>query len=467
MSELRLETIELDLAALSGAFSARLHEAGVPASAESAARFARALDLVRPISRRRLYWTARAVFVAEPAHARAFDRVFAAVFGSGAEADDRHSLTESESASSLPEPDRRQRSERDGSVQSSRQSAALSVAAAPQSAEREREPGEDVEVPMLASDEELLREKRFDALEPAELIELYKLMAKLRVATPVKRSRRVRSDRHGERVDVRRTLRRSMRTGGDPIHLARRRRRVLPRRMVLLCDISGSMEPYARAYLQFLTCAAGTAAVGSRLGANRTEAFVFATRLTRLTRALSSRNPERAIQRAAGVAPDWSSGTRIGEALKSFNDRYGRRGMARGAVIVILSDGWERGDPELVGREMARLRRLAYRIVWVNPRAAASGFAPKAGGMLAALPHCDALVSGQSLAALEDVVTAIGSDGSGEPLPGSDWEIPAPVSSARDDEPWGSATPVAGSSVAMPSGWSPSRGKTTDGWGIA
>ncbi len=120
------------------------------------------------------------------------------------------------------------------------------------------------------------------------------------------------------------------------------------------------MEPYARAYLQFLTCAAGS-------GPNA-EAFVFATRLTRLTRALASRNPERAIQRAAAAAPDWSSGTRIGDALKAFNDRHGRRGMARGAVIVILSDGWERGDPALVGREMERLARLAHRIVWVNPR---------------------------------------------------------------------------------------------------
>ena len=156
----------------------------------------------------------------------------------------------------------------------------------------------------------------------------------------------------------------------------------------MLCDISGSMEPYARAYLQFLTCAVGTASPGS----GRSEAFAFATRLTRLTRALHSRNPERAIQRAAATAPDWSSGTRIGDALKSFNDRHGRRGMARGAVVVILSDGWERGEPELVGREMERLARLAYRIVWVNPRAAAAGFAPRAGGMAAALPYCDALV---------------------------------------------------------------------------
>ena len=160
------------------------------------------------------------------------------------------------------------------------------------------------------------------------------------------------------------------------------------------------MEPYARAYLQFLTCAAGSGPDA--------EAFVFATRLTRLTRALASRNPERAIQRAAAAAPDWSSGTRIGDALKAFNDRHGRRGMARGAVVVILSDGWERGDPTLVGREMERLARLAHRIVWVNPRVSASAFSVRAGGMVAALPYCDALVSGHSFEALGEVVEAIG-----------------------------------------------------------
>ena len=167
----------------------------------------------------------------------------------------------------------------------------------------------------------------------------------------------------------------------------------------MLCDISGSMEPYARAYLQFLAAAAGSGP--------RVEAFVFATRLTRLTRALRGRHPERAIQRAAATAPDWSSGTRIGDALKAFNDRHGRRGMARGAVVVILSDGWERGDPALVGREMERLARLAHRIVWVNPRVGAGAFSVRAGGMVAALPHCDALVSGHSFAALAEVADAI------------------------------------------------------------
>ena len=254
-------------------------------------------------------------------------------------------------------------------------------------------------VPVAASDEERLRAKRFDALEPAELAQLYRLMARLKVATPPRRTRRAERDRRGEHVDLRRTLRGSLRTGGDPIRLARRRRRVVRRRLVLLCDISGSMEPYARAYLQFLTCAA-------RPGSHA-EAFVFATRLTRITRALASRSPERAIQRAAAAAPDWSSGTRIGDALRAFNDRHGRRGMARGAVIVILSDGWERGDPALVGREMERLARLAYRIVWVNPRVAARGFSRASAAWPPRCRTVDALVSGHSLDALDEVVEAM------------------------------------------------------------
>src|SRR5262249_39107325 len=308
----------------------------------------------------------------------------------------------------------------------------------------------DAPVPVAASDEERLRSKHFDALDPVELAQLYRLMARLRVATPPRRTRRAERDRRGEHLDMRRRLRGSLGTAGDLIRLARRRRRILSRRLVLLCDISGSMEPYARAYLQFLTSAAGS-------GPNA-EAFVFATRLTRLTRALASRSPELAIQRAAAAAPDWSSGTRIGDALKEFNDRHGRRGMARGAVVVILSDGWERGDPQLVGREMERLARLAHRIVWVNPRVAAGRFSVRSGGMVAALPFCDALGGGHSFEALAEVVDAIAADS---------WEAPAspgPRVGEEGEEPWASATPVPGSSVAMPSGYGPSRGKTTPGW---
>ena len=167
---------------------------------------------------------------------------------------------------------------------------------------------------------------------------------------------------------------------------------------MVLCDISGSMEPYARAMIQLLYCAAGGA---------RAEVFSFATRLTRLTPALARQQPGRALERAGQAAPDWLGGTMIGASLKEFNDVYGRRGMARGAVIVIISDGWDTGDPEVLRREMERLSLVAFRIVWVNPRTKSARFQPLAGGMAAAWPHCDAIVSAHSLAALDDLADAV------------------------------------------------------------
>jgi len=454
----RVETVELDLAPVVAAFGRRLHEAGVPVTAERSARFAQALRLTRPVSWTRLYWTARAVLVSDAAQVKAFDAVFFEVFGSRVDAPDgadEAARAEAASGDDRPAPGEvgaKDRGGPPGGDESSRgdegprpdgrpASPGAGVARA-RAASPAGEAGEAA-VPVLASAEERLGRKRFDALEPGELARLYRLMTRIELATPTRVTRRAERDRRGDRIDLRRTLRGSLRTGGDPIRLAHRRRRVVRRRLVLLCDISGSMEPYARAYLQFLTCAGKDA-----------EAFVFATRLTRITRALATRSPERAIQRAAAAVPDWSSGTRIGEALRAFNDRHGRRGMARGAVIVILSDGWERGEPELVGREMERLARLAHRIVWVNPRVSAAGFVPRAGGMVAALPHVDALVSGHSLEALDEVADAIAGGG----------EVPAAAPPEPEDEHWGSATPVAGSSVAMPSGYGPSRGRTTPGW---
>jgi hypothetical protein len=442
VTDFGVETVELDLPPLVAALGRRLHDAGVPITPGRSVGFAHALTLVRPISRRRLYWTARAVFVSDPAQVDAFDAVFFSVFGSRPEADHPDERrTVASPPDDRPTPDR---------VPSDRREPGTSV---PSSLPGERDGEEDPaerEVPLaIASDEELLRNKSFDALEPHELARLYRLMSRLQLATPRRRTRRYEKGRRGEHVDLRRSLRASLRTGGDPIRLARRHRRIARRRLVLLCDISGSMEPYARAYLQFLASAAGS-------GPNA-EAFVFATRLTRLTRALASRSPERAIQRAAAAAPDWSSGTRIGDALREFNNRHGRRGMARGAVIVILSDGWERGDPMLVGREMERLARLAHRIVWVNPRVSADAFSAQSGGMRAALPHCDALVSGHSFQALDEVAEAIGAEFWSR---GSTPTPPEP----DEAEPWPSAKPVPGSSVAMPSGYGPSRGKTTPGW---
>ena len=456
-----VETVQLDLPPLAGALGQRLREVGVPVTPERSADFARALTLVRPESRRRLYWTARSIFVSEQAHGPAFDAVFRSVFGDSQDAES----TNLEDARTVPvPPDERPASERPPSSSDTapREGRAGTAPAHGDDDDDSDADLAEVEVPLaMASAEELLATKSFDALEPEELAQLYRLMSRLELVTPLRRTRRFeKGRRRGQSVDMRRTLRSSLRTGGDAIHLARRRRRVLPRRLVMLCDISGSMEPYARAYLQFLSCAAGS-------GPNA-EAFVFATRLTRITRALASRRPEQAIQRAAAAAPDWSSGTRIGDALRQFNDRHGRRGMARGAVIVILSDGWERGDPTLVGREMSRLARLAHRIVWVNPRVSAERFSVQAGGMVAALEHCDALVSGHSFEALGEVIEAIGAPASGRgALPGLSTPLPAaaPDAGREQEEPWGSATPEPGSSVAMPSGYGPSRGNTTPGWG--
>ena len=197
---------------------------------------------------------------------------------------------------------------------------------------------------------------------------------------------------------MRGTLRRSHRTAGDPVEFVMRRRSERPRRVVLIADVSGSMEPYARVYLHLMRGA---------VQALRAEAFVFATRLTRLTRALAAEHPDVAYRRALDAAPDWSGGTRIGQALETFLDEYGRRGLARGAVVVIVSDGWEIDSPELVGESMRRLSRLAHHVIWVNPRKAADGYAPLVGGMAAALPYVDTFISGHSVRALEEVMTAI------------------------------------------------------------
>jgi uncharacterized protein with von Willebrand factor type A (vWA) domain len=460
VTEFQIETVHLDLPALTGAFGRRLHDAGIPVTAERSARFARALRLVDPRVRRRLYWTARAVFISDPSQVAVFNAVFAEVFGA---AEPEHVEPSSDADLVATPADERPLAKppRDGSTPPRESGEPALSAPDNRSGQDELEP-EEIEVPAVASAEELLAHKHFDALDAAELADLYRLMTRLQVATPTRRTRRARHDAHGRRIDLRRTLRGSLRTGGDPLRLRRRRRRVVRRRIVMLCDISGSMEPYARAYLQFLTCATGS----DRTGSEGSEAFAFATRLTRLTRALRSRNPERAIQRAAAVAPDWASGTRIGDALKTFNDRHGRRGMARGAVVVVLSDGWERGDPELVGREMQRLARLAYRVVWVNPRAAAVGFEPRAGGMAAALPYCDAFVSGHNLRALNEVIDAIAAPRARDLEPATSWTPPKPPEEP-EEEPWGSAGwtgSFSGSSVAMPSGNGPSRGNTTPGW---
>jgi len=398
----RLGARTLDVPAFAAAFGRELHAAGVPAGAERCARFARALALLAPLDRDRVYHAARAIFVCDHAQQAAFDRVFARIFdGHGDPADAiRGHQGVPDAPDDIRSPGERHTTDEARDVPSGAQPRQLPQAVPAESDGDEEETEEDQDATLaMASARERLAQREFAELDEAELAAVRRLMRSLRLAPPPHRRRRTQRHRHHGRPDPRATLRRAHRTGGDPVRIIRRRRRIEQRRLVLLCDISGSMESYARAYLQLLESAVGGA---------HAEAFTFATRLTRVTRALRGRDHASALNRAAAAAPDWSGGTRIGEALRLFNRRHGRRGLARGAVIVILSDGWERGDPALVANEMRRLRRLAHRIVWVNPRAAAAGFEPLAGGMAAALPHCDAMVSGHSLAALDEVVDAIG-----------------------------------------------------------
>jgi uncharacterized protein with von Willebrand factor type A (vWA) domain len=243
-----------------------------------------------------------------------------------------------------------------------------------------------------ASRLELLRTRSFATLNEAELRELARLVARLSLAVPVRRSRRRQPARRGA-PDLRRTLRQSFRTGGEPMHLAWRERRRRPRRVIFILDVSGSMASYSRGLLVFAHAAL-------RTGGNW-ESFCFGTRLTRVTRALSRSDPDVALARAADEVQDWDGGTRIGDSLKQFLDRYGHGGMARGAIVVICSDGLDIGDPELLAEQMRRLTRLAHRLIWLNPLSEQAGYQPIARGMSAALPFVDTFASGHSWASLE------------------------------------------------------------------
>jgi uncharacterized protein with von Willebrand factor type A (vWA) domain len=246
-----------------------------------------------------------------------------------------------------------------------------------------------------ASADEVLRHRDVADLTPAEREHLRRLFALLVPATPLRPARRRRPSPAGS-VHPARTVRRALRDGGEVTRLMHRRRSPRPRRVVLLIDVSGSMSPYADALLRF-----AHAAVRARPAS--TEVFTIGTRLTRVTREMRLRDPDRALAASGSAIPDWSGGTRLGEVLKAFLDRWGQRGTARGAVVVVCSDGWERGGAELLGEQMARLRRLAHSVVWVNPHKGREGYEPLTSGMQAALPSVDHFVSGHSLAAFEEL----------------------------------------------------------------
>ena len=332
-----------DLAGLLAAFGAALHDAGLPVGPDRSERFARSVTLLQPATTAELHRCARATLTCHPEQFEILDRVFDAVFRGYA--DDPADFRGDPNAA--------------GTSTTTKSGGGTPTAGPPPDGHASSTREIEIPVATVGSAAERLATREFSTLTPSELAELTDLMRRLSLATPLRRTRRMRAKTHGSTVDLRATLRRARRSGGDPLRLMRREPRLRPRRLVALCDISGSMEPYARAMLQLLYCAAGT---------SRAEVFTFATRLTRLTKILARTRPAVALARAGQAAPDWSGGTRIGAALKAFNDGYGRRGMARGAVVLIVSDGWETGDPTQVGVEMARLSRLAHRIVWVNPR---------------------------------------------------------------------------------------------------
>ena len=356
------------------AFVRALRSADLDVPVGATVAFAEALGVIDATRRDDVYWSGRATLLRRPEDAAVYDRVFARCF---------------DGVIDLVLP-----------TEAPTQVIQLAVD------DGADEPGDDADVdgdavPTLTvrwSPVEVLRQRDFAAYTPEEFDEARRLMADLRLAGALRASRRHRPARRG-RPDVRRTVRRALRAGGEPVRRSFVGPSTRPRRIVLLCDVSGSMEPYARALIRFLHTAV--------VGRGRVEAFALGTRLTRLKRELSSRDPDEALAAAARRVQDWSGGTRLGEGLREFNDRWGVRGMARGAVVVILSDGWDRGDPEVLGEQMARLARVAYRVVWVNPLKATPEYAPLARGMAAALPYVDEFVEGHSVAALENLVEVI------------------------------------------------------------
>ncbi|MFO7571932.1 MAG: VWA domain-containing protein [Gaiellaceae bacterium] len=264
--------------------------------------------------------------------------------------------------------------------------------------------GDDVEVAgdpleLGASEHEIVREKDFAEMTPEEFERVRQLMVAIAKTRPRRTSRRRAPDPRGDVLDMRRMLRRCLRAGGDPVDQPWKSRKEVPRKLVVLCDVSGSMDAYSRALLLFLHALVGTG--------HGVEAFAFGTRLTRLTGDLATRDPEAAIARATETAVDWGAGTRIGSALQEFNTVYGRRALSRGAVVVVVSDGWERDEPGLIGREMAKLARAAYAVVWVNPLKGNPEYQPLAGGMRAALPFVDRFLSGHNLRSLEELAAVL------------------------------------------------------------
>jgi len=370
-----------------------LRAKGLPVGTGRILTFVRGVAAIGLTDRTSLYWTARSTMVASRADLDTFDATFDAWFRS-------LRLDEGDELSfelDLP-PDPEALEPGDDALADVE---ALSAAASWHHAEEDEEAaeGEDSALRLVASAVEILRSKSFAYLNEEERQRVAKLIRELRVHVPIERTRRMRSSNKGTVLDVRRTLRRSLRTQGEPFDRAWRSRRTRTRPLVLILDVSGSMAPYSRALLQF-----GYAAMAA---GRRVEVFCFGTRLTRVTRVLRTKDPDRAMHEIGRIVADWEGGTRIGESLKSLLDGWSQRAALRGAVVVLCSDGLERGDPELLRTQMARLRRLAYRVVWANPLKGSPRYEPLARGMAAALPSVDVFLSGHNLESLEALAAAL------------------------------------------------------------
>lgn len=361
------------------AFAWVLRRSGISVPVAATVVFGEALAAVGLARREPVYWAGRATLLSRPEDIAAYDLAFDAFWL------DRRRLGAGFPAATAPVP--------------------VPVLRDGDEAERPPEPddaGRPAEQAAVISysHREVLRTRDFAGCTAAELAEARKLMAAVRLGGARRASRRRRRGRAQDRwPDLRRSLRHALADDGELVLRERLARSTRPRRTVLLCDVSGSMEPYARELLRFLHVAVA--------GRGQVEAFTIGTRLTRITRELAHRDPDAALARAAAAVKDWSGGTRLGDELAEFNTRWGAPGMARGAVVVILSDGWDRGEPEVLAREMRRLAFLAHRVVWVNPLKATPGYAPLARGMAAALPYVDEFCEGHSVAALERLAAVI------------------------------------------------------------
>ncbi|MDE2573454.1 MAG: VWA domain-containing protein [bacterium] len=361
------------VAALAG-FTRALRVAGLSVPEGGTQLFAEALRALDATQPRALYWSARLALLRRSGDLERFERIFAA-YWTGV-----HTLVLAETEQPAPRH--------------------LQLVPVGQRDDRRAQGAEGEPLPAsLASSVARLREIDFSDYTEHEHRLAARLVEQLRVSMPLRRSRRTRPAPRGHRVDLRRTLRRSLRTAGDPLRLVYGRRREKERPLILLCDVSGSMSAYSRALVQFLR-----AAVESR---SRVRVFAFGTHLVELTGVLAASTRDGALSAAARKFDDWGGGTRIGASLQSFVSRYAQRGVTRGGVTVILSDGWEREDPELVGEQMRRLRLLSHRVIWVNPNKRDPRFEPLAAGMANALPHIDALVAGHNLRALEGLMALV------------------------------------------------------------